>query len=109
MLKPAVQTRSGRRFPVLVTTVIVFMSAAFATVLVWQTPGLDRYAHDWLMRVRGPIPVSNEIALVVIDEASVAKLGRFPWPSARRTLSLYVVPDPLFVVAGMLRHSTLGW
>ena len=61
------------------TILIVFGSAAFGTVTAWQAPGLERYARDWLTRVRGQVPVSNEIAIVAIDDASVAKLGRFPW------------------------------
>jgi signal transduction histidine kinase/CHASE2 domain-containing sensor protein len=48
-------------------------------VVAWQAPGLERYARDWLMRLRGPVPVSNEIAIVAIDDSSIAKLGRFPW------------------------------
>src|SRR5205814_8013201 len=34
---------------------------------------------DWLTRIRGPLPVPEDIALVAIDEASVARFGRFPW------------------------------
>jgi signal transduction histidine kinase/CHASE2 domain-containing sensor protein len=62
-----------------VTILIVLGSAAFGTVTAWQAPGLERYARDWLTRLRGQVPVSNEIAIVAIDDASVAKLGRFPW------------------------------
>jgi signal transduction histidine kinase/CHASE2 domain-containing sensor protein len=63
----------------LVTTAIVITSAVFGMVVAWQAPGLERYGRDWLMRVRGPVPVSDEIAIVAIDDASIAKLGRFPW------------------------------
>jgi signal transduction histidine kinase/CHASE2 domain-containing sensor protein len=104
MLKQAVQTPSGRRFSALVTTAIVLMSAAFATVLVWQAPGLDRYSHDWLMRLRGPIPVSNEIALVVIDDPSVARLGRFPWPRSviARALDAIAADQPKVIAIDIL-------
>ena len=59
---------------------IVLASAIFGMVVAWQAPGLERYARDWLTRVRGPVPVSGEIAIVAIDDSSLAKLGRFPWP-----------------------------
>jgi PAS domain S-box-containing protein len=64
----------------LVATAIVLTSAAFGTVFAWQAPGLERYSRDWLTRLRGPVPVSGEIAIVAIDDTSIAKLGRFPWP-----------------------------
>ncbi len=36
--------------------------------------------NDWLMRERGPLPVPSDIAIVAIDEKSIAAYGRFPWP-----------------------------
>ncbi|MDE3198092.1 MAG: CHASE2 domain-containing protein [Acidobacteriota bacterium] len=63
-----------------VTLAIILASAAFGMFVAWQAPGVDRYTHDWLMRIRGPRPVSDEIALVAIDDKSVASRGRFPWP-----------------------------
>lgn len=56
---------------------------AFAGVLVtWRMPGLQLYAQKWLIRARGPLPVPEDIAIVAIDEASLARLGRFPWHRA---------------------------
>jgi signal transduction histidine kinase/CHASE2 domain-containing sensor protein len=56
------------------------LAAASAGILVdWRAPGLGRYASDWLMRTRGPLPVPDDIAIVAIDEASMARFGRFPW------------------------------
>ena len=46
----------------------------------WRAPGLDLYARDWLMRARGPLAPPSDIAIVAIDEASIARFGRFPWP-----------------------------
>ena len=57
----------------------MLLSAVFGTVFAWQAPGLEWYTRDWLTRVRGTVPVSNEIAIVAIDDTSIAKLGRFPW------------------------------
>jgi PAS domain S-box-containing protein len=58
----------------------IMVAAASAGILVdWQAPGIGRYARDWLVRARGPLPVPEEIAIVAIDEPSMARFGRFPW------------------------------
>src|SRR5437763_2562720 len=54
-------------------------SAGLGLVVDWNAPGVGRYARDWLMRARGPLPVPDDIAIVAIDEASIARYGRFPW------------------------------
>jgi PAS domain S-box-containing protein len=41
---------------------------------------LGLYARDWLIRARGPLPIPQEIRIVAIDEASLRRFGRFPWP-----------------------------
>jgi len=69
-----------RRISTVVTALIVLTSAIFGMVVAWQAPGLERYGRDWLVRLRGPVPVSGEIAIVSIDDSSLRKLGRFPWP-----------------------------
>lgn len=55
------------------------VSAAAGMVCVWLAPGLDRYARDRLMQARGPIAAPDDIVIVGIDEASIARFGRFPW------------------------------
>jgi two-component system phosphate regulon sensor histidine kinase PhoR len=44
-----------------------------------RVPELDLHVHNWLVRTRGPLPISNDIAIVAIDEASLARFGRYPW------------------------------
>jgi PAS domain S-box-containing protein len=48
----------------------------------WRMPGLQLYAQHWLVRARGPLPLPDDITIVAIDEASVTRLGRFPWHRA---------------------------
>ncbi len=55
------------------------VSAAVGVLVDWNAPGVSRYARDWLVRARGPLPVPDDIAIVAIDEASMARFGRFPW------------------------------
>src|SRR5919108_465307 len=61
---------------------IVFASVSIGVGLSWRMPELDLAAHDWLLRSRGKITPPPEIAIIAIDEASIARLGRFPWPRA---------------------------
>src|ERR1035438_2407239 len=58
---------------------IVAAAAAAGIEVDGQPPGIGRYTRDWLVRARGPLPVPEEIAVVAIDEPSMARLGRFPW------------------------------
>jgi len=64
---------------------IVLLSASLGVMVDWRASGIGRYARDWLMRQRGPLPPPSDIAIVAIDEKSIGALGRFPWP--RRTLA----------------------
>jgi len=75
----------ARAATVLSTLAILFVSAAVGLMVDWNASGLGRYARDWLMRARGPLPVPDDIAIVAIDEASMARFGRFPW--SRRVLA----------------------
>ena len=58
---------------------IAAVSALLGMFVSWRAPGLDRYAADWLMRLRGPLAAPEDIAIVAIAEASIARYGRFPW------------------------------
>src|SRR5215510_6416536 len=58
---------------------ILAVSASAGVFVDWNAPGISRYARDWLVRARGPLPVPDDIAIVAIDEAGVARFGRFPW------------------------------
>lgn len=40
---------------------------------------LDNKIRDYLFIFRGPIPTSNNVAIVDIDENSLAALGQWPW------------------------------
>jgi signal transduction histidine kinase/CHASE2 domain-containing sensor protein len=68
---------AGRWLPHLL---IVLAAASAALLVTWRAPGLELYARDWLMRWRGPLPPAEELLIVAIDERSLARFGRFPWP-----------------------------
>ncbi|MDE3166766.1 MAG: CHASE2 domain-containing protein, partial [Acidobacteriota bacterium] len=58
---------------------ILLVSATAGLLVDWNAPGIGRYAHDWMMRERGTLPAPGDIAIVAIDEPSIARFGRFPW------------------------------
>ncbi len=59
---------------------IVLLSATFALWITWRVPGLETSARDWLVRKRGPLPPPDDVVIVAIDEPSLKRFGRFPWP-----------------------------
>ena len=59
---------------------IVIVSTTVAMVFSWRAPGINLYTRDRLMQARGPLPPPDDIVIVAIDEASIARFGRFPWP-----------------------------
>ncbi len=61
---------------------IIAVSALAGMTLAWRAPGFDLYARDRLMRSRGRIAPPDDIVIIAIDEASIARFGRFPWPRA---------------------------
>ncbi len=44
---------------------------------------LSQSLTDFFFRVRGPQPVSQQVALVLIDDATLAHYGRWPWQRAQ--------------------------
>src|SRR3984893_6142159 len=78
-------SRAGtRRRPIGWLAALLLLPAGLGMFVSWRVPGLELYAKNWLARARGPLPVPDDIAGVAIDEASVARFGRYPW---RRSLT----------------------
>jgi signal transduction histidine kinase/CHASE2 domain-containing sensor protein len=44
---------------------------------------LSQRLNDFFFRVRRPLPTSSQVAMVLIDDATLAQQGRWPWPRAR--------------------------
>src|SRR5215510_13894298 len=59
---------------------IVLLSATLSLWIVWRVPGLEMSARDSLMRRRGLLQPPDDIVIVAIDEPSLKRFGRFPWP-----------------------------
>lgn len=61
---------------------IIVVSTLVALVVDWRAPWLGLYTRDALMRARGVMAPPEEITIVAIDDASIARFGRFPWSRA---------------------------
>src|SRR4051812_22267295 len=83
---------------------IVVASATAGLLVDWQAPGIARYTRDWLMRGRGTLPVPEEIAIVAIDENSMARFGRFPWSRQviARTIDALAAARPKVIALDVL-------
>src|SRR5215471_19984618 len=83
----------------------IVLASVFAGILVdWQAPGIGRYTRDWLMRARGPLPVPDDIAIVAVDEVSIARFGRFPWSRQviARTVDALAAAQPKVIALDVL-------
>lgn len=56
---------------------VSFIFLLFANSTLLQ--GLERTVYDWGVRASSRTP-SDDIALIAIDDQSIASLGRWPWP-----------------------------
>ena len=79
-------------------------AAATGVLVDWQAPGIGRYTRDWLVRARGPLPVPEDIAVVAIDEPSMARFGRFPWSRQvmARTIDALAAAKPRVIALDVL-------
>ena len=86
------------------TVGIVVLSACAGMLADWSAPGIDRYARDRLMRARGKLPAPDDIAIVAIDEPSIARLGRFPWPRSvmARAVDVLAAAQPRVIALDVL-------
>ena len=66
-----------------VCTAIAITVAAVRLLAPVPLEVLDRKFLDFRHLMRGPLAASNQIVIVAIDETSLARLGRWPWPRTR--------------------------
>ena len=83
---------------------IVVVSALLGTFVSWRAPGIDQYMRDWMIRARGPLPAPDDIAIVAIDEPSIARFGRFPWSRAlsARAIDAIAAAQPKAIAVDVL-------
>src|SRR5262245_16148406 len=72
---------------------IIVVSTLAAMVVMWRAPALKLAARDALVRARGTAAPPDEVVIVAIDEASVKRFGRFPWPRSLMAQALHKISD----------------
>src|SRR5262249_36958341 len=72
---------------------IVFISTVAATLAMWRAPALKVAARDAMVRARGTARPPDDVVIVAVDEASVKRLGRFPWPRRLMAQALHKLSD----------------
>jgi len=66
---------------VLFTTVLVLATAALSLSSPWTgLQRLDYALYDWHLDSMPSQPISSEIIIIAVDDDSIARLGRWPWP-----------------------------
>ncbi len=80
---------------------VVLLSLVFLVGLSFPVSTLSQKLNDFFFRVRRPLPASNQVALVLIDDATLAQQGRWPWPRARLAKLILAVSEQRPKAIGM--------
>lgn len=81
---------------------IVFVAMLFAyQVKPKLLNDLEGRLLDLRFQLRGPTDVTNQVALVAVDEESLAAYGRWPWPRARSAELIQGIHDAGAAVVGL--------
>ncbi|HEY1937200.1 MAG TPA: CHASE2 domain-containing protein [Candidatus Angelobacter sp.] len=59
---------------------VVLLVLVFLVSLSFPVSTLSQKLNDFFFRLRRPLPTSSQVAMVLIDDASLAEHGRWPWP-----------------------------
>ena len=59
---------------------LLLLSLVAALSLTYPVEELSRRLGDIYFRLRRPLPTSSSVALVLIDDLSLSRYGRWPWP-----------------------------
>lgn len=68
------------------TSLLIGSIVCLVVLVIWYLGGFSSLQHVWSdfkFKIRGPLEKDTNIVIVAVDENSIAKLGRWPWP--RRT------------------------
>ncbi len=61
---------------------VVLLALVFLVSWSFPVSTLSQKLNDFFFRLRRPLPTSQLVALVLIDDATLAQHGRWPWPRA---------------------------
>lgn len=76
---PAIGERFRSRIKSWLILNLLLMSLVTALSMTYPVEELSRRLSDIYFRVRTPLPTSNSVAMVLIDDLSLDQYGRWPW------------------------------
>ncbi|HEX7285541.1 MAG TPA: CHASE2 domain-containing protein [Candidatus Angelobacter sp.] len=62
---------------------LLLLALVLFTSLSFPAATLSQKLNDFFFRLRPPQPTSSQVALVLIDDATLTQFGRWPWPRQR--------------------------
>src|SRR5450755_2869840 len=81
MKQQSVQTeRSRRQLKSWLVLNLALLSIVAVLSMTYPVEELSHRLGDIYFRLRRPLPTSNSVALVLIDDISLSRYGRWPWP-----------------------------
>lgn len=70
---------------------VVLLALVFLVSLSFPVSTLSQKLNDFFFRLRRPLPVSSQVALVLIDDATLSQHGRWPWPRTQLAKLIHAV------------------
>src|SRR3990172_12220135 len=67
----------------LIGLILTALLCIFSLTKIGFLEAVELKSYDFRMRLFPPQDINREIAIVAIDDESIAKLGRWPWPRTR--------------------------
>ena len=80
---------------------VVLLGLVFLVGLSFPVSTLSQKLNDFFFHARRPLPTSSQVALVLIDDATLAQQGRWPWPRARLAKLIRAVSEQQPKAIGM--------
>jgi CHASE2 domain-containing sensor protein len=99
-------TTQGKTGKIVGTLAVIAVSASLGMFVDWRASGISRYTEDWLTRARGPLPEPADIAIVAIDELSIARYGPSRQVIARAIDAVAAAQPKVIAVEVLLSEPT---
>jgi PAS domain S-box-containing protein len=71
---------SSNRSQAIRTSAIIVISISLVVIVTWFAPALSAASLNLLFRLRGAIDAPDDVVIVAIDDASLRRIGKWPWP-----------------------------
>src|SRR6202165_834647 len=81
----------GRKWRSWLTLTLLLFVASWLLSLTYPVDELGKRANDLYFRVHQHDSPSSQVALVVLDDASLGRYGRWPWPRKRLAQLIHAI------------------